>query len=213
MQRLADDESSARPTVPAAGGSADPNRIVPRPKPAPKAPAAAPSAVPKKNGRSVAKKNAGESQASAAGRRQKTMALLVGVLSVVFLAVMVISFGGIGQSAPKPAAATEAAADAVEPVKRFDPESWAFPEPLPAQMRNPLVIPKPQTLDLNDDTLETTTQLAVRGIVYSTEKPSAIIGEQVIVEGQTIYGVKVVSITRGAVEFEKDGKRWTQGVQ
>ena len=109
MQRLADDESSSRPAAIAAGGAVNPDQIVSRPKPAPKAPAAAPSAAPKKNGRSAARKNAGDSQANSANRRQKTMALLVGVLSVVFLAVMFISFGGIGQSAPKPAAATAAA--------------------------------------------------------------------------------------------------------
>lgn len=213
MQRLANDEPSTRSTAPAAKGAAPSDQTVSRPKPAPKAPTAAPAASPKKSGRPTGKKKTGGSETNSAGSRQKTMTILVGILSVVFLAVMVISFGGIGQTTSKAAASTPPAADVVEPVKRVDPESWAFPEPLPAQMRNPMVIPKPQALVLNDETIEKTKELAVRGIVYSTEKPSAIIGDLVMVEGQTISGVKVISITRETVEFEKDGKRWTQGVQ
>jgi hypothetical protein len=179
----------------------------------PKAAAAAPAATPKKTGRAAGKKKSGGPETGSAGRRQKTMTLLVGILSVVFLAVMLISFGGIGRTVPKAAAATAAAADPVEPVRRVDPEAWAFPDPLPARMRDPLVIPISQAIAQNSETPEKSKELAVRGIVYSTEKPSAIIDDTVILEGQTIDGIRVVSITRETVEFEKDGKRWTQGVQ
>jgi hypothetical protein len=45
----------------------------------------------------------------------------------------------------------------------------------------------------------------VSGILWSEDNPSAMIG--------TISGVKVVKIRKGAVEFEKDGKKWTQVVE
>lgn len=60
----------------------------------------------------------------------------------------------------------------------------------------------------------------VTGIVHPeqdpcgvTKAPSAIVGIKIVHAGDTIDGVKVVEISRGRVEFEKDGERWTQGIQ
>lgn len=50
----------------------------------------------------------------------------------------------------------------------------------------------------------------IKGIVYSEEHPYAIIGTQIVGEGDTIDGVKVIKIYKDKVEYEKDGKRWTQ---
>jgi tetratricopeptide (TPR) repeat protein/uncharacterized RDD family membrane protein YckC len=52
----------------------------------------------------------------------------------------------------------------------------------------------------------------VSGILWSEDNPSAIIGTIIVHEGDTISGVKVVKIRKGAVEFEKNGKNWMQGV-
>lgn len=53
----------------------------------------------------------------------------------------------------------------------------------------------------------------VTGITYAEEDPSAIVGYDIVHEGDTIHGVKVVKIYRDKVVFEKDSERWTQGVQ
>ena len=53
---------------------------------------------------------------------------------------------------------------------------------------------------------------SVIGILYSTENPSALINREVVYEGDTTNGVKVVKIHRTKVEFEKDGRKWTQKV-
>lgn len=60
----------------------------------------------------------------------------------------------------------------------------------------------------------------VTGIVHPepdscgvAKAPSAIVGVQIVHAGDTIYGVKVVEISRDRVEFEKDGKRWSQRIQ
>ncbi|MGA1980772.1 MAG: hypothetical protein ABSG99_09485 [Sedimentisphaerales bacterium] len=53
-------------------------------------------------------------------------------------------------------------------------------------------------------------EVALKGILYSEDKPSALIGDAIVTEGDIIDGVKVVKIHRDSVEFEKDGEKWTQ---
>jgi len=52
----------------------------------------------------------------------------------------------------------------------------------------------------------------VSGIMYTEENPSALIGYGIVHEGDTIDDVKVVKIYKDEVEFEKNGRRWTQRV-
>lgn len=59
----------------------------------------------------------------------------------------------------------------------------------------------------------TTTEAgAVMGILYSKENPCALINHKLVYEGETTNGIKVIKIDRRKVEFEKNGKRWTQTV-
>ena len=55
--------------------------------------------------------------------------------------------------------------------------------------------------------------VALTGILYSEDNPSAIIGGAIVKEGDMIGDVKVVKIRKNIVEFEKNGKKWTQGTQ
>jgi hypothetical protein len=51
----------------------------------------------------------------------------------------------------------------------------------------------------------------LKGISYSEEGNSvAIIGDEIVREGDNIGGIKIIKIYKDHVEFEKDGKRWTQ---
>lgn len=50
----------------------------------------------------------------------------------------------------------------------------------------------------------------ISGIIYSEDKPSAILGGRIIHEGDTQYGIKIIKIHKDKVEFEENGKRWTQ---
>jgi hypothetical protein len=52
--------------------------------------------------------------------------------------------------------------------------------------------------------------VALTGILYSEDNPSAIIGGAIVKEGDMIGDVKVVKIRRNIVEFEKNGEKWTQ---
>jgi len=58
----------------------------------------------------------------------------------------------------------------------------------------------------------TTNKIKITGIMHYGEKPSAIVCGQVVREGDTIGGYKVVKIHRQKVEFEKDGKYSTKWV-
>lgn len=52
----------------------------------------------------------------------------------------------------------------------------------------------------------------ITGITYNEKKSFAIIGTNIVSEGDTIDGIKIVKIYPDKVEFEKNGKRWTQGI-
>jgi uncharacterized membrane protein len=60
------------------------------------------------------------------------------------------------------------------------------------------------------DAAVSSNKVALKGILYSEDNPSALIGETIVAEGDIIDGVKVVKINKDTVEFEKDGEKWTQ---
>ena len=55
--------------------------------------------------------------------------------------------------------------------------------------------------------------LKVRGIAFSQDKPSAVVGTTIVHEGDVVLGATVVKISRGSVEFEVNGETWMQKVQ
>jgi hypothetical protein len=146
--------------------------------------------------------------------RQKKMAALVGILSIVFGAVLLVTLGGLGKgSAIAAAAAGAETGSQTAAVQQKTVEEWKAPEPLPANIRNAAA---PAVKQGGPDQTSGTNDSGgpvVRGILFSKQKPSAIINDQVLTVGQTIDGAKILQITRDTVEFEANGKRWTQSVQ
>ena len=53
----------------------------------------------------------------------------------------------------------------------------------------------------------------VTGIVYSADKPSAIVDRKMVHEGDVIHGATVVKIYQDKVKFSEKGKNWEQKVQ
>jgi uncharacterized membrane protein len=49
---------------------------------------------------------------------------------------------------------------------------------------------------------------ALKGILYSEDNSSAMVGNKIVKEGDTIDGIKVIKINKDTVEFEKDGERY-----
>jgi hypothetical protein len=60
------------------------------------------------------------------------------------------------------------------------------------------------------DAAVSSNKVALKGILYSEDNPSAIIDGKIVKEGDIINGIKVVKIHKDTVEFEKDGEKWTQ---
>lgn len=58
-----------------------------------------------------------------------------------------------------------------------------------------------------------TSGLIVKGIVYSKDNPSAVIGDQIVHEGDKVLDVTIIKINEDSVEFETNGEKWTQKVQ
>ena len=59
----------------------------------------------------------------------------------------------------------------------------------------------------------TTTRGLITGIMCTEEHSSAVIDGEIVREGDTIHGVKVVKIYKDKVEFEKGSKRCAQHPQ
>ena len=90
---------------------------------------------------------------------------------------------------------------------------WRIPDKFPDEMRD---VMRParygrsvQPAAIYEDKVE----IVVRGILFSKDDPSAIIGTQIIYIGDEVKGATVIGITRQTVEFEKDGKQWIQNVE
>lgn len=144
--------------------------------------------------------------------RQKKMAVCAGLLVLVFAVVLVLSLGGIGGSSSKTANKDTAPEETTASDSKTTKATWQKPEPLPEKMRDPM---RPaQLADVRSDGEPSQPNaLIVRGIVFSQDHPSALINNEIVGVGQVLNGISIVRIDKSEVEFEMNGKRWTQPVQ
>ncbi|MHC4570935.1 MAG: hypothetical protein ACYS0C_02505 [Planctomycetota bacterium] len=127
--------------------------------------------------------------------RQKTMVIIV--LIFIFTRVLKTPSQLIAQ-AKSPAM--------MNAVASSDTIDWQIPQPYPTNLRDPM--------QFGSATAQAEAGgLTVRGIVYSEDNPSAVIGSQIMHEGDEVLGVTIVKINENSVEFERNNKRWTQKVQ
>jgi len=149
--------------------------------------------------------------------KQKAMVILIPVLAII----MIFMFRQVLSKSPNKTKG--AANDGTSAAASSEPHEidWKIPEPLPAVMRDPLIFADQQTaqnVDQNGTTGNTanagiTGVIDVRDIVYSTDKPSAVIGKHIVYIGDKVNGATIVKIDRDSVEFEKDGKSWVQTIR
>jgi hypothetical protein len=88
--------------------------------------------------------------------------------------------------------------DEIEMEESLKFERWEWERPA---LKAKTVTTKPQA-----------TYGVVGGIMYAEDNPLAIIDGEILKEGDTVHGVKIVKIYEAKVEFEKDSRRWTQQV-
>jgi hypothetical protein len=143
----------------------------------------------------------------AGGGKQKKMAAMIPVLLIVLVVVFAKVLKGPKGTAVVPTIQTQTTAAAA--VTEVD---WQLPKPYPTNLRDPMVFATVATVYGNPDQAEGG-QMPLKGILYSEDNPAAVIGTEVVYEGQEISGVRVVKINPDSVEFEKGDKRWTQELQ
>jgi hypothetical protein len=229
-QKQQDNKASTPPVVPEMPAGKTPTaeppaKKLPPPshmtpsKPKPKQSKATPAKHPKAN---AAAKSAGQTpwqrtlgqiqnkflapKAGVSNKKQKVMVILVPVLFIVLIFVFIQVFStpsrkikGRGKKGPVKAA-TVVSDSKVE---------WKVPEPYPTTLRDPMQFGPVTSPDGQGDAAG----IVVKGIVYSKDNPCAIIGDQILHQGDKILGVVITKINENSVEFEVNGKRWMQRVQ
>ncbi len=90
---------------------------------------------------------------------------------------------------------------------------WQRPAVYPVGLRDPMKRGSRQTVAVIVGPGPTTDSgIIVRGIAWSEDKPAVIIGTEIYYQEQVIHDAKIIKINMDSVEFEKDGKQWTQKV-
>jgi hypothetical protein len=135
-------------------------------------------------------------------RRQKLIIVLIPVLFVILIVVFTQVFKSPAKNI-NAAASTDTAA-VVQISKEIN---WQVPEPYPENLRDPMKRGSVTTARVvyND--------IMVKGILYSQDNPAALIAEEIVHEGDQIFGATVIKINKENVRFERDGETWTQSVQ
>jgi hypothetical protein len=142
-------------------------------------------------------------KAGVSAARQKAMTLSVPVLFIILTFAFVQVFN---TSSRKTAGAHQI--NLSNATAGSDNEiNWQIPELYPGALRDPTQFGSTTAAQTQGD------GLIVRGIVYSQDRPTAVIGTQIVREGDKVLDATVIKINRDSVEFESDGRRWTQKVQ
>jgi hypothetical protein len=139
--------------------------------------------------------------------RQKIIMILIPVLCVIFVLVFINAFSGPSRKTTKQPDVAKAPGKTANSNSRSK-INWEIPQPYPADIRDPMQL-GPTAASAGTEV----NQLVVRGIVYSKDNPSAVIGTQIVHQGDKVSGVTVLEINEDSVEFEADGRTWTQKVQ
>jgi hypothetical protein len=153
----------------------------------------------------------------ASGTRQKVMLVLVPVLIVVFIFVvgpLLLPPKKVPKDTQAKLPTTVAGASTETEIK------WEIPPPYPETLRDPMqpaasaAVPEKTVPEIKEVETVKPQKLVVKGILYSGDNPSAIIGTQIVHEGEKVSsGATVIKINKGSVEFEMDGKKWEQNVE
>ena len=150
-----------------------------------------------------------KSGVSTSTAKQKAMVVMMPLLFIVL--IFMLSRGGVfGTSAGRTEASTEDTAPGVVTAGANTKIDWEIPAPYPTTLRDPMrLVP----VEIPQTEISKTIKLIVKGILYTEDNPSAVIGNSIVHEGETIRGVSVIKISPDSVEFEMNGKRWTQKVR
>lgn len=148
--------------------------------------------------------------------RQKIMLILVPILLVVFVVMLgkVVDIPFL--TAKKPA--TPKIEDVSPPIMVSSDIDWRKPDLYPEGLRDPMQLTAAMARLIRIESqpppeLPKVGPLTVKGIVYSKDNPTAVIGTKIAHIGDIIEGARVIKINPDSVEFEKDGETFTKTVE
>ena len=149
--------------------------------------------------------------------RQKAMVVLVPVLAIV----MIFMFRQVLSRSPRQTeAATDVNSPAVAAPKPSHEINWQIPDPLPAIERDPTKLGQEQLAGTisgaEPNQAAANSKIGtfdVRDIVYSKDKPSAVVNNHIVYAGQKVGDATVVQILKDGVEFERNGQKWVERVR
>ena len=153
------------------------------------------------------------SKAGVSDTKQKTMAAMMPVLFIILL-VFVFKGGVFGTKVRETEASGQDNVTSVATADSNNEIDWEIPAPYPTTLRDPMRLGPAENAQTETETeTRTLVRLIVQGILYSEDKASAVIGNQIVHEGEKIRGMTIIRIGKDTVEFEMNGKRWTQKVR
>ncbi len=146
-------------------------------------------------------------------RRQAIMAVFVVFLSIGFALAMAWAF--------MPTLFTGAPAKKVVQNEELEPlvarktisDVWQTPRPYPKSLRDPMqrhVKSTVNTASLPNNNVSSNFKVDIKGAVYSNDKSSILVDQEILYEGDTYKGITVDKITRTQITFKANGKTWTQ---
>jgi len=134
--------------------------------------------------------------------RQKVMA---GILVLSFAVFIAVAWNKLN-STHGPADLGGADETAAASLSKDSVIRWQEPGPYPKTLRDPMVLGTSGFAGEGPG-------LPLRGIIYSEQRCSAIIGSRIVHQGDKIQNATVVRINKDSVEFELNGKTWTQKIR
>ncbi len=150
-------------------------------------------------------------QEGVSSSRQKIMLALIPVLIIIVLIFVFMPLLKTPWRKMPEFKGVEPTEIAAEPGRRID---WKIPEPYPSGLRDPMQM-RPSTTGKpeGEKVSERMARLPVKGIVYSMDNPAAVVGTQLVHEGDIVLDVTIVKINQDSVEFKMNSKSWTQRVE
>ena len=151
-----------------------------------------------------------EAKPGASKKKKKAMVVMMPILFIVLVAFVLR--GGVFGTSVHSAQAGDENNTGVASASLNDQIDWEIPEPYPAKLRDPMQL-GPVVTGTNQTESRELVQLIVKSILYSEDNSSAIISNRIVHEGDQIQGASIAKINKDSVEFEMNGKKWSQGIQ
>lgn len=146
------------------------------------------------------------SKAGASSSRQKTSIILFVLFTAALVVVLARPYLTSRRNTANPR--TDGKTNTGNSTSAEIEIDWSVPPVYPVKLRDPMELGSRQQIRV-----ETPVDLVVKGITHSEDRKFAVIGTQLMQEGDTILGATIIEINPNNVVFERDGERWTQEVE